>query len=265
MPLVQLQCEQGIEQGDEAGKGVVRQRRIGDVPLSALDPQRAVEAAAPADLHHLAQLVGVGRLAHQASVERLPSIGEPVQHLARAVDRRPLLIAGNQQADGARAGTGNTEARHGSDESRDCALHVARAAPVEHTVFDLGGEGLAGPACAVARGHNVGMAREAEVGRACAPPRVEVIDPRSARLLEGQAMAGEAQRLERSLEHVEGAAVRRRDALAADQRARERQRMRERFSARQVLRARPTQLRSSSLIEVLARVPASTRLTITAQ
>ena len=33
--LVQLQREQGIEQDDEAGQGVVRQRRIGDVPLTA--------------------------------------------------------------------------------------------------------------------------------------------------------------------------------------------------------------------------------------
>ena len=157
------------------------------------------------------------------------------------------------------------EARHGGDEGRDRPLHVARAAPVEHAVLHLRREGLAGPARAVARRHHVGVAREAEVGPAVAPPRVEVVDRRGARLLEGQAMASKAERLERALEHVERAGIGRRDALAADQRAGERQRMRERFSARQVLSARLAQLRSSSLIEVLARVPASTRLTITAQ
>ena len=109
------------------------------------------------------------------------------------------------------------------------------------------------------------MAGEAKVGPALAPPRVEVVDRCGSRFLEGQAVAGEAERLERALQHVEGAAVRRCDALAADQRAGKRQRMRERFNARLVLPALFTQLRRSSLIEVLARVPASTRLTITAQ
>ena len=109
------------------------------------------------------------------------------------------------------------------------------------------------------------MASEAEVGPALAPLGVEIVDRRSSRLLEGQAVAGEAERLESALQHIEGAAVRRCHALAADQRAGKRQRMRERFNARLVLPALFTQLRSSSLIEVLARVPASTRLTITAQ
>ena len=78
-------------------------------------------------------------------------------------------------------------------------------------------------------------------------------------------MAGEAEGLQRPLQHVERAVVRRRHALAPDQRTRERQRMRERLGAGQFLPILVAQLRSSSLIEVLARVPASTRLTITAQ
>ena len=83
-------------------------------------------------------------------------------------------------------------------------------------------------------------------------------------------MAGEAEGRERGFQHVQRAAVGRRDALAADQRAGERQRVGEGLLAGEgpsaVTGGPPeAQLRSSSLIEVLARVPASTRLTITAQ
>ena len=105
-PLVEREREQGIQQRHEARQRVLRQHGVGDVPLPAFDPERAVEAAAPADLHHLAELFRVGGLAHQAGIERLVTLGEPVEHLARAVDRRPLLVAGDQQADGARTGGG---------------------------------------------------------------------------------------------------------------------------------------------------------------
>ena len=94
------------------------------MPLPACDPERAVEAAAPADFHHFAELFGVGRLAHEAGVERLATLREPVQHLARAVDCRPFLVAGDQQADGAGAGAGRAEAGCGSDEGGDGPLHV---------------------------------------------------------------------------------------------------------------------------------------------
>ena len=210
------------------------------MPLPASDPERAVEAATPADLHHLAELFGVGRLADEAGIERLVALREPIQHLARAVDCRPFLVTGDQQAEGADAGAGRTEAGYGSDEGGDGPLHVARPPPVEDAVLHVRSEGIAGPDRTLARRHHVSMAGEAEVGPALAPLGVKIVDRRSSPLLEGQAVAGEAERLERALQHVEGAAVFRCHALAADQRAGKRQRMRERFNARLALSIPPT-------------------------
>ena len=118
----------------------------------------------------------------------------------------------------------------------------------------IGAEWIGRPGGIVADRHDIGMAGEAEVGRAVAEPGVEVVDIVLGGLGERQPVTGEAEPGQRLLENAERAAVGRRHAGAGDQRAGERDRV-----------DGVGHVRSSSLSDVLARVPASTCLTMTAQ
>src|SRR5262249_5382938 len=110
--------------------------------LYAGNHEAPIEAAAPADLDRLPKPHGVGRLADERMVRLLAVGGHPIEHLARAVDCRTFLIAGDEQADR----SGNVVAlclgeggRCGS-EGGDGSLHVAGAASVEHAVLDHAAE-----------------------------------------------------------------------------------------------------------------------------
>ncbi len=83
----------------QARDRVVGEVRIGAVPLLAHDIEHRVQAAASADLDHFAQRCRIGRLADQAGRKILAAFGQAAQHLFRAIDRRPLFVAGDQQAD----------------------------------------------------------------------------------------------------------------------------------------------------------------------
>ena len=86
---------------------------------------------------------------------------------------------------------------------------------------------------------------------------VEVVDRRTAGVLEPQPVAGEPQPPQDVGQDVEGAGIDRRHARTANQRLGEGDRLDAHRCA--------AQSRNNSLIEVLARVFSSTRLTITAQ
>src|SRR3546814_18764791 len=78
---------------------IVGELRVGGVPLRAAHGEACVEAAAAADLHHVAELGVAGRLADQAAVQGLVALGQPAQHFAGAVHRVAFLVAGDQQRD----------------------------------------------------------------------------------------------------------------------------------------------------------------------
>jgi len=100
------------------------------------------------------------------------------------------------------------------------------------------------------------MPGKAQIGPTLAPAGIEIDDRIGAVVAaEGQAMAGKAEPFEMFGDDVDGAFVPRGDARAADQLGGERHRIDDRVS----------HSRSNSLIAVLARVCASTVLTITAQ
>ena len=186
---------------------------------------------------------------------------QPVQHLPGAVDGDALLVAGDQQADRAveRAVAGAEEAGHGSDEGGDPTLHVRGASAIERAVDHLGAEGIDGPGLAPADRHDVGVASEAEVPAGPAEPRVEIEHRLRAGLGELELGAGETQALEHGSQHVDRTGILGRDARAADELRRER------HGIDRLGFALGGHSRRSSLIAVLARVCASTRLTITAQ
>ena len=71
--------------------------RIGDVALHTCHLEPAVQAATPPDLDRLAEALGVGRLADQAMIRPLALLLHPGEHLTRAVDGGPFLIAGDEK------------------------------------------------------------------------------------------------------------------------------------------------------------------------
>ena len=90
---------------------ILREMRVGDVPLDALDDQRARQRAAPAVLDHVAEALDRRRLADDAIVDALARGRELLDDLDRAVDRRAFLVGRQQQRDRAgRAGWAATNA-----------------------------------------------------------------------------------------------------------------------------------------------------------
>src|ERR1700674_1402969 len=204
---------------DDALYRIASKMRIGDVALHAAHLQRAVQAAAPSDLDRLAETLGVGRLPDQAVIGALAFLLHPGEHLARAVDGRPLLVASDEQADRAvelaAPRLGVVDGRRG--EAGDRPLHVGGAPAVEEAAGDLRGKRWMAPQLGIARRHDVAMSGEAKMRRAFADPGKEIVDRRRSLLGEGEALAGKACGLQRLDEHVERARVGRRHAGAADQ------------------------------------------------
>src|SRR5215469_4129492 len=79
--------------------GIIGKLWVGGMTLHPMHRQPARQAAATADLDHVTEGGRAGRLADEACVEDLAARDEPVEHLPSAVDRRPLLVASDQQAD----------------------------------------------------------------------------------------------------------------------------------------------------------------------
>ena len=100
-PGIERIAQEAVEQPHHAGNGILRQMRIGHVALLALHDDPAGQRSAAPDLDHVAKPVGIRRLAEDAVIEPLPAGPRPVEKLDGAVDRRPLLVAGDQEADGA--------------------------------------------------------------------------------------------------------------------------------------------------------------------
>ena len=211
-----------------------------------------IDRAAPADLQRVA---GLRRRwwARPPRNDRCfsPRVLQPCQHLGGAVDGGAFLVAGDQKADRAfgrpvrqtpapprrqkprwpiscRRRRGHKACRPRSRRRRDHAPSLRPAAP-----------------------HRCGR-RNRNAARRCRAGHRD-FRPAPCPPLEAQAMAGKAQRLQRRFQHVQRAAhppASPKDSGSGPGRGR---------------RAIDHQSRSNSLIEVLARVFSSTRLTITAQ
>ena len=79
------------------------------------------------------------------------------------------------------------------------------------------GERVVGPVGRVAFRHHVRMAGESRNSGLAVPSRAYRLSTRCNAVAEGQAPAGEAEALQRGLQHVERALVFRRDGRSADQ------------------------------------------------
>ncbi len=192
--------------------------RVGHMPLRALDFEKDVHRAAPADLHHVTQAVDRSRLPHETEVRNLAPRAHAVDQCARAMNRRPLLVAGDDEA--YRAGVGSHALQRRNHRS-DRPFHVDSAAPVEQVAARLraalGIERLAGPSSPGR--HHVEVACKSEVARThrAVADREQVFDRFLGRLTGHETVYFEAEGRQHFFQGIEHRPTRRRYALAGDQ------------------------------------------------
>ena len=176
--LVEHQRIQFGKHRDQLGDRVIRQMRIGDMPLRPLHFEPDVDRTAATDLHHIAQPVDAGGFTDEAQIGLVPRFAHEVDQRAGAVERGAFLVAGDDEAD--RAGLGRHLGNR-VDHTGDRALHVDRAAAIKQVAAHFWVERLAGPAAT--RRHHVEMAGKGEVLRAFGPAadREEVLHRRFGR------------------------------------------------------------------------------------
>ena len=90
---------QGAEQSHELWNRIVRSLGKGGMALAALDNERAVERAAPADLDRVAEPLKARWFADDAMVEVFAFPVSPAQEFFGAIDGRAFLVAGDEKAD----------------------------------------------------------------------------------------------------------------------------------------------------------------------
>ena len=95
--------------------------------------------------------------------------------------------------------------RTAASAAASAALHIGGAAAIKHAAFDFGREGRMPPGRLVARRHDIGMAREADVRRAGADAGIEVVHVGRAVLAEGKPVAYKARGRKLALQIAERA------------------------------------------------------------
>jgi len=141
------------------------------------------------------------------------------------------------------------------EKGGDRALHVDGPPAAQLAVAHSARKGVERPGLACAWRDHIGVAGKTEIGPAGAAARIEIVDRLAATLGEDQPVAGKAQLFQCHSDDVERTFIFRGDARPADQLGGKRRRVDSGIA----------HSRNSSLIEVLARVPSSTVLTMTVQ
>jgi len=90
---------QRMQQGDQPRDGVIRQFRIGHMPLLAAHCNGESDAAAPANFYHIAKLLWVGGFAYHTHIQPLAFFLQPAQQFFCAVNGSPLFILRDEQRD----------------------------------------------------------------------------------------------------------------------------------------------------------------------
>jgi hypothetical protein len=213
-PSSQRLRRQRGERGHRLVDGVARLVRIRHVALDAAHREGGRQRAAPADPQQVAQCMLRRRLAGDAPVDALAAFAEHIGDLAHAVDRIAFLVRGQQQGDLARMPRMRGHERFQRDhERRHAALHVRRAAPVQHAVADLRCERIAGPGLTRTGRHHVGMAEQHQHRAvAVAMRRPQIVD-----LAEAQRFDAEAGALQAFADQALAAGIVRGDRSSRDQ------------------------------------------------
>ena len=222
---------------------------IRDVTLLTLHTQTPVQRSAAAVLDGVAEALGRRRLADDARVDHLAPALKRRDDECAAVDGVALLVGRQQDRDRAAATSRAGDTLGRGYHRRHRAFHVRGATAVEKAVALGRREGIARPLFYRAGWHDVNVTGQAD-NRARRPMTCPQVADRSAI----ESLAREAGRRQARRHQTQAAAVRRRDRSARDELPGELQRV-----GLDVGHAR-----SSSLMDVLARVCASTRFTMTA-
>ena len=195
---------------------------VGDVALDAPDRDGSAQRPAPPDLHGVAEPVGARRLADQAPVDALAAPAEGLHDPADPVHRRSLLVAGDEQRDGAVVlRVPVDEALEGGDHGCDASLHVGGAASVEAPVAERRLERRAAPLFEGTGRHHVGMSQQHQQRTVGPAPGPEIVH-----VGEGYRLRPEAERGQSLGEDRLAAGVLGGDRGAANQLAREREGLR---------------------------------------
>ncbi len=136
---------------------------------------------------------------------------------AGAVNSGAFLVTRDDQADRTSPGRDVMQRR---DKSRDAALHIDCAAPMEQVAAHFGHERIALPA--VARRHHIDMTGKGEMAPSCRADGKEILDRRAMRRIVviftcNESFDGKTERQQHRFECIEHRTAGRRNALASDQ------------------------------------------------
>ena len=221
--LVEGRLGEYPKHGDQPRYGVVRKVGIGGVSLNTFDAQSTDHRPPPPDLDHVADVLGIGGLAHEADVDGLAVLSHPLEHLPGAVDGGTFLIPGYQHADRTLpvARTAPQKPGHRGDEAGDRAFHVGGPATIQDAATDFAGERIGLPLARVADRNDIRVPGKAKGWGAVAEPGVKVVDLGCAGLGKRQTPAPESQAFQFLLQDIQGSLVRRRHARTSDHAGRE--------------------------------------------
>ena len=165
---------------------IVGAMRIGDMTLDPIHLYLHVDAAAPADLDHVAQPYRAGWLANQTEIRHLVMRLHPFQHLHGAIGRHAFLVPRDQETDRSVWLALLQMLRNTRDKGGDRPLHVAGPAPVQRPVPHVPAKRVISPLRRTHR-HDIRMAREAEMRAAGANAGEDVLDLAKAQPMDGKA------------------------------------------------------------------------------
>ena len=169
--LVKLGTGQTVHQTHHCTQRIICTVRIGRVALNARHGKPSRHTPAPPDLHHLAHLVGAGRLANKADIHALTHFLHMLKKRCCAVYGVALLIARNGEDHRTIRRCVLDKLDGSSGKGCNTRLHISRAAPPDHSVFFHRPERRHAPRGLVAHRHNIRVAIEAErLVRAPRPP-----------------------------------------------------------------------------------------------
>ena len=192
------------EHRGEALNRVLRQGRVGDVALFAVDGHGGAQRPAPPHPQGVAELFRAGWLSHHAPVDRFVAGAQRVHHAAGAVPRRAFFVAGDEKRQRAAVfGVFAGKVDAGADHGRDAGFHVGGAPALEPAVIEFRLERIVVPVFQRPRGHHVGVAGEAQHRRIAAVPRPQVGD-----LAEGHVLDAEAGLFQHAADQFLATAVR---------------------------------------------------------
>jgi len=221
--IVALVPDDGDQLGQGRGQqvdGVLGEMRVGDVTLHALDAQLARERAPATVLDHVAHLFDRGGLAHDAGVQALALLLQPLADLDGAVDGGAFFIAGDEEGDAAGViRVAAHEGLGGHHHGRQRRLHVGGATAVQQAITVGGHEGRRGPLIERPRGHHVGVACKSQHGRRVVATALDgpEVGHRGVGRAKHQGVAFEAQGLQTVHHHLLAARVGGRHRRLSDQ------------------------------------------------